>query len=616
MNRKERRAAEKRRDEAAKRQDAVADGAASVGIADLAVEASRLRGMGRLDEAQRICRRILVREPAHVPTLNLLGLIAQATGDHRGAVKTFAKAIAADEANAACHFNAGNSYQALGNRAKAIACFGKALMLGMEDKAVPFILQNPAISAYVRRIASKWPLPVTSAELFGAEGVAPLAKDLFLCAAMEATLLPNVQLEGLLGYARAEMLRLAAAKGQDDDDIVVFACALARQCFVNEYIYVQSEAEIGLAAAVRDRLVQSLASEAAITPFLLAVVAAYFPLHAIPAAEALLRRDWPAAVAGLLRVQLHEPREEQEDRSSIPKLAPIDNRISLEVMRQYEENPYPRWTINPLQAQAFAAKQSHGKTIPTTEQQRGQDILIAGCGTGLHAIQISQVYPNARLLAIDISGTSLAYARRKTRELRFNNIEYAQADILELGTIGRTFDSIESVGVLHHLAEPVAGWRVLVSLLRPGGRMRIGLYSDLARQVVTQARARIAARGYRATADDIRRCRQEMIRESDQWKALMGSNDFYSMSGCRDLLFNVMEHCFTIPQIAVFLHENRLAFLGFDPFEDSGVIGKFRERFLDAANELDLDQWHRFETERPETFRGMYVFTVGSGEDA
>ena len=39
MNRKERRAAEKRRDGAAKKQDAVADGTASLSIADLAAEA-------------------------------------------------------------------------------------------------------------------------------------------------------------------------------------------------------------------------------------------------------------------------------------------------------------------------------------------------------------------------------------------------------------------------------------------------------------------------------------------------------------------------------------------------------------------------------------------------
>src|SRR6202166_1245020 len=490
MNRKERRAANKRRDESARRPNALALGSADVSIADLAAEASRSRGAGRINEAQEICRQILAREPAHVQSLNLLGLMAQASGDHRAAVKTLAKAIASDEMNAACHYNVGNSYQALGNRTKAISHFSKALALGMDEKAVTFILQSPVIATYVARIAGKWPLPVTNVELFGTESVMPLANDLFLRCAMEATTLPSVRLEALLGYARAELLRLTGEQGGDngetDDDIVAFACALARQCFINEYVYVQAEAESGLARALRDRLLQDLASGVANTPLTLAVVAAYFPLHAMPMAHALLRGDGPATVAGLLQVQLREPLAEVGERIAIATLAPIKNSVSLQVMRQYEENPYPRWTINPLNA--FAADQARGRTIPTAERQAELDILIAGCGTGLHAVQIAQVYPNARLLAVDVSLTSLAYARRKTRELGLRNIEYAQADILELGTIDRTFDRIESVGVLHHLAEPAAGWRVLVSLLRPGGRMRIGLYSNLARRVVAQAR--------------------------------------------------------------------------------------------------------------------------------
>jgi SAM-dependent methyltransferase len=310
-----------------------------------------------------------------------------------------------------------------------------------------------------------------------------------------------------------------------------------------------------------------------------------------------------------LKVQLREPLEEVGERPAIAKLAPIKNSVSLQVMHQYEENPYPRWTINPLNA--LAADQARGRIIPTAERQAELDILIAGCGTGMHAVQIAQIYPNARLLGVDVSLTSLAYARRKTRELGLRSIEYAQADILELGTIDRTFDRIESVGVLHHLAEPTAGWRVLVSLLRPGGRMRIGLYSNLARRVVAEARTHIATRGYGATADDIRRCRQDIIREAEHWKPLIGSNDFYSMSGCRDLLFNVMEHRFTIPEIAAFLKDNDLAFLGFEPFDDPTVIEKFRKQFPGVADEANLDQWHRFEADHPDTFSGMYIFMVG-----
>src|SRR5882757_2751923 len=339
MNRKERRAANKRGDESARRPNALAFGSSAVSIGDLAAEASRARGMGRINEAQEICRQILAREPAHVQSLNLLGLMAQASGDHRGAVKMLAKAIASDEVNAACHYNVGNSYQALGSRAKAIAHFSQALALGMDEKAATFIRQSPIIATYVARIAGKLPLPITNVELFGTESIIPLANDLFLRCAMEAMTLPSVQLEVLLGYARAELLRLTGEQGEDndeiDDDIVAFACALARQCFINEYVYVQAGAESGLASVLRDRLLQDLTSKAAITPLTLAVVAAYFPLHAMPMAEALLRRDWPATVAGLLRVQLREPLEEAGERTAIAALAPVNNSVSLQVMRQY-----------------------------------------------------------------------------------------------------------------------------------------------------------------------------------------------------------------------------------------------------------------------------------------
>ena len=42
------------------------------------------------------------------------------------------------------------------------------------------------------------------------------------------------------------------------------------------------------------------------------------------------------------------------------------------------------------------------------------DILIAGCGTGLHSIDSALRFPRAHILAIDLSRASLAYARRKS----------------------------------------------------------------------------------------------------------------------------------------------------------------------------------------------------------
>src|SRR5712691_2162828 len=89
------------------------------------------------------------------------------------------------------------------------------------------------------------------------------------------------------------------------------------------------------------------------------------------------------------------------------------------------------------------------------------EILVAGGGTGRHPVETAQKFSGARALAVDLSLASLAYAKRKAREAGLTNLDFAQADILKLGSIGRSFDIIEASGVLHHMADPFAGWRVL-----------------------------------------------------------------------------------------------------------------------------------------------------------
>jgi SAM-dependent methyltransferase len=437
--------------------------------------------------------------------------------------------------------------------------------------------------------------------------LAELARDIFLQSALETTIIRGATLELFLTQLRSALLRLADSDSLDagdvDNNIVILFCALAQQCFLNEYVYRQNDQEIRPAGRLRDLLLQRLSDGSAISPLLLAAVGAYFPLHSLPSAKSLLAREWPAYAADLLRQQVREPLEEAEDARVIPALTPIGDRTSLEVMQQYEESPYPRWVINPL--------------APVREKMRAaaadapsEEILIAGCGTGEHPFDVAQKSPAARILAVDLSRSSLAYARRKTREEGLHNIDYAQADILQLGTIGRSFDRIEAVGVLHHLADPKAGWRVLVSLLRPNGVMRIGLYSKLARRPLAEAQAIIAREGYRATTGDIREMRQRIIRDRDdgRWNLLLSTVDFYSMSGCRDILFNVMEHRFTVPEIAACLDEFGLSFLGFEL--DPKIIDKFRGQHPGADAILNLDDWNAFEADNPQTFRNMYVFSA------
>jgi SAM-dependent methyltransferase len=421
----------------------------------------------------------------------------------------------------------------------------------------------------------------------------------------------TVALEAVLIDARRQLLARAATS-EADDSLIDFACVLAQQCFINEYVFALSDEETAQARNLTDALVTALASGGPLSPLVLAAVAAYTPLHALAQADFLLQRSWPAAAEALIMQQVIEPRQEREIRGSIPALTTIEDEVSRKVQRQYEDMPYPRWLGaapigQPVTIDWYLRSQFPAAPIRSFLPHAGLDILIAGCGTGQHTIETAQRFASARVLAIDLSRTSLGYAIRKTRALGLTNVDYAQADILKLATLGRSFDVIEVGGVLHHMRDFAEGWRVLLTVLRPGGVMHVGLYSALARADVRSARAFIAEHGYGESADDIRRCRQEVLRreEGSALRNVTKYADFFTTSECRDLLFHVQEQQLSIPEIAAFLRAHGLNFLGF-----TGVGHAYRARFPVDIAMTNLEQWHQFETEHPMAFTGMYQFWV------
>jgi Tfp pilus assembly protein PilF/SAM-dependent methyltransferase len=484
------------------------------------------------------------------------------------------------------------------------------------------VKHNPAVGECVERATKAWPRRLGGEELFGASGPAAVGDDDLLRCLLESTPVWDIPLERFLTAARFALLERAATDvtaPAGEESAIGFYCALARQCFINEYVFACGDDELAAARGLRDRLAAALASDAAIPALWPVAVAAYFPLDALPGAEQLLERassqSWPDAVAEVLVQQVSEPREEQQMRSAIPRLTGIADSVSLQVRQQYEENPFPRWVrtvsaIKPMTVDGYLQTRLRSSSFRKLGKSSDIDILIAGCGTGQHPIETAQTFAGARLLAVDLSSASLAYAQRKTRAAGLTNLDYAQADILELGSIGRTFDVIETNGVLHHLAEPMVGWRVLLSLLRSGGLMKLGFYSELGRADIVAAQRFIAERGYGRSAEDIRRCRQDLLSfdGGTPYGKIVDFSDFFSTSGCRDLLFHVQEHRLTLPAIKTFLTENDLEFLGFELAPQKAEA--FRKRFPGDGASTDLDLWHIFETENPATFRNMYQFWI------
>ena len=140
--------------------------------------------------------------------------------------------------------------------------------------------------------------------------------------------------------------------------------------------------------------------------------------------------------------------------------------------------------------------------------------------------------------------------------------------------------------------------------------MRLGFYSEYGRRNETAARHFIAERGYAPNPDDIRRCRQELMSAENiaRFRQILSARDFYTMSECRDLLFHVQEHHYTLPRLKENLRELELTFIGFSL--DSGIIKRYRQRFPEDISQADLDNWHIFELENPDTFTGMYQFWI------
>ena len=346
-------------------------------------------------------------------------------------------------------------------------------------------------------------------------------------------------------------------------------------------------------------------------PWLVAL-STYMTLNTLSRAERLLEQQWPEPVMALLALQIIEPTAEHLYQENIPCLTTLDDNTSSLVRKQYEENPYPRW----IKAAPVAKQRSIDQVIKALHPGSSfrplhvpnPDILVAGCGTGQHPLETARHFPTAKVLAIDLSLASLGYAIRKTQELGIENLQYAQADLTQLSSIDRQFDIIESIGVLHHLDKPVAGLQTLVSLLRPNGLLKLGLYSECARQHVAAARAYISERGYKPSVKDIRRCRQDLRTFGDQdfRKQVTNFSDFFSVSGCRDLLFHVQEHRLTIPIIAEWLQKFDLTFIGFNTSPE--LKAAFRRRFPDPASESDLGLWHSFEEENSTAFIEMYQF--------
>jgi tetratricopeptide (TPR) repeat protein/SAM-dependent methyltransferase len=549
---------------------------------------------GQLEEAQACHLKVLALQPENADTLKSLALLSLGLGDAPGAMRRIHQALAVDDSTR-CH--------------RIFADIIPSLRWDEDDPQVRRMLTRAIAEAWTRPSV----LAATANDLIRQRlrRGGQLEDDEMLRALLVATPNSDIELEAALTKARRRIL--ARALAGDGETHPEFAAALARQCFINEYVFCLEADESAQAGILRGRVEGMLAAGDKVPEALLVALACYVPLGTLQSADRLIAPN--DVLAGLLRQQRDEPAEEKRLAAALPLLTQIEDNVSQQVRAQYEANPYPRWVrlqeaVTPLPLKNYLASRFPFAGLLEAQLPEKPEVLIAGCGTGQYALELAQQFVMGDVLGMDLSRASLAHAARKAAEAGVSQVKFGQGDILKAGSLSRRFGLIESSGVLHHMADPFAGWRALVDCLEPNGLMLLAFYSEAARRAIAETRAWILREGFAATPEGIRACRAQLMTQDPQGRlrTILTSPDFFSTSACRDLLFHVQEHNLALEDIDAFLSANGLRFIGFEVAEP--VRAAYRARFPDDPAGVNLANWSRFEAENPETFAAMYQFWV------
>jgi len=157
---------------------------------------------------------------------------------------------------------------------------------------------------------------------------------------------------------------------------------------------------------------------------------------------------------------------------------PIRQGISDEVAQFYRRFPYPRLSVlRQIHPGNFSVARLN-YVLGRRRADRFPDrlkIWIPGAGTTL-ALQTALNFPQASILATDLSSQSLAIAQALADDLGLKNITFEVQDLLQ-ADYREQFDFVDCAGVLNHVADPVRGMQVIRQSLTTSGAASIFVYN-------------------------------------------------------------------------------------------------------------------------------------------
>jgi SAM-dependent methyltransferase len=421
---------------------------------------------------------------------------------------------------------------------------------------------------------------------------------------LRRTVVTDLSLERLLSAVRSCYLNLVLIDPVALTDQLPLMASLACQCFNNEYIYPTTPTEESSLGILLRRISDDLVARN--NPRLrpqAAVYGMYRSLYNVDNNQDLLSLD--GELNEVIQRQIVEPTEEGRLKSKIQSFGLVTDPISRAVGQQYEDFPYPRW-FNFTMGRKITFSKWIARKFPFLESPEllHPEILIAGCGTGQHPLRLAFKHPEASVLAIDLSRASLAYAMRQAERHKIANVQFLHADLLSVSQLNRMFDCIEADGVLHHMDDPASGIKALASVLKPGGFLRVALYSKRAMAPLREAQRLCSAitAGDRS-AEKLRQARRAMIEQISDIRSLTRCFEFFHLSGLPDLFCPTQAIHFTPIDLHGLFGELDVEFIGY-PQIRKNLRAVYRQRFPHDPYMRDLNSIDLFEQDFPTAFTG------------
>ena len=467
-------------------------------------------------------------------------------------------------------------------------------------------------------------LLVNDSSLLNNKIVQELLKEKLFHLIIQKSLITSEFLEKLLVKLRFEILFYLNNNKKDFLwDYSDFIISLAEQSSINEYIWIQSKKEINYIDKLKNDIIFSKFLDKDIE-LKISILSCYVPLSKL---EEISNRiyDYKSInilFNNLIKVQLKEPIQEKKLIKSIKSFQQITDPVSKILNDKYDEYPFMKWKytnnhlplnfiynlnneIQPNKVKFQISKKKDNGIVICNNSFTHPNILIAGCGTGLETISATR-YKNANILGVDLSINSLAYAKRKTEELKLKNIEYLHMDIFNLKNLNKKFDVIECMGLIHLLTDPIEGIKNLLDVLEPHGFLKLGLFSDISKKYMNITKNLTKEKKLSNSIEEVRNFRKEIIEKKND---LIKDTNFYSYSHLMGLLFIDHKHSFSLKKIKEMIKELNLEFIGFN-FSNLSTQKAYSKFFPNDKQNVSLDNWCEFERDHPHSFLNMYQFWV------